>query len=76
MSTWIPTIQRKPKIGELVIFTCEIDGEFRDIEIGKWTGGLTAGVAIVMDYGEGDDWLPCSHWLPIPPLPDITNQTI
>ena len=66
---WISIAERMPEMGELVLFVCDINGEWTEPETGRWTGKKTKGVAIVMDYGDDPDWYPCSHWMPLPSLP-------
>ena len=74
MSNWINVLDQAPEVGQQVAFTAYVEGCYSDIEIGKWTGGKTMGDAIVMDYGEADDWYPCTHWLALPELPIIEEK--
>ena len=73
---WISVEDRLPKVGERVLFVCLIEGACWDIEIGEWTGEHTQGDAIVMDYGDDDDWLPCTHWMPLPHSPLGTDEPV
>ncbi len=69
---WKHVNEQLPAKGERVLFISFNDENgFHDIEVGEWTGEQTMGEAIVMDYGEEDDWYPCTHWMPLPALPEI-----
>jgi len=71
MNRWISIADRLPKVGEQVVFICNVNGDWSDPEIGRYTGMKTAGDAIVMDCGDPDEWYPCTHFreLPTPPTP-------
>ena len=63
-----------PPVNVDVIFACETNADFSFPSIGSWTGKYTDGgeknAVLVMDDGDyPKDWLPCSHWMPVPNLP-------
>jgi hypothetical protein len=65
MSQWISIDDELPKQGERVLFY--LDDPLTEVSLGWWEGKWTHGKAIVMEYGDDDgDWLPCSHWMPLP----------
>lgn len=65
-----------PEIGVTVVFVCETDGNWSGPDLGKYTGMKTEGDAIAMDYWDADDWLPCTHWLPLPPTPSSEQEPV
>lgn len=75
-AAWIPISERLPEKDVDVLFF--LDDPRSDVGLGCWTGRWTsARAAIVMDYGDEDgDWLPCSHWMPLPEPPTtVAEQT-
>jgi hypothetical protein len=66
---WISVKDRLPEAGDAVLFC--LNEPRSDASVGWWTGKWTSSTdAIVMDYGDEDgDWLPCSHWMPLPEPP-------
>ena len=66
---WIVADQNPPEIGDRVIFICSINDDWTEPQIGYWTGKKTQGDSFVMDCGDEDDWLPCTHYRPLPPAP-------
>jgi hypothetical protein len=75
---WIPIDKQLPPIGKPVLFCCEINDDFTKVEIGEYMGKWTdRQTAVVMDVGVVDDWLPCSHWMPVPKTPgELDSATI
>ena len=67
---WIPITTARPPIGQQVLFCCLIDRDFSDVDCGEYQGEKTDGNAVVMDR-VGDDWAPCSHWMPLPEPPSV-----
>lgn len=67
---WRSISDELPPVGQSVLFVSIVNGAFSDLTVGEWTGEETEGNAIVMDYGDPDDWLPCTHWMPLPPIPE------
>ena len=74
MMEWISVEDRLPEQGESVLFTCRVDSDFTDIELGEWTGKYSDGGALVMDYGDETDWYPCTHWMPLPAPPATEGE--
>ncbi len=69
---WISVGERLPPTDAEVLLTCEIDGDFSDVSIGRSTGRRNdIGTAVVMDLDGDCDWVPCTHWMPkpLPPGP-------
>lgn len=71
---WIYYKDQLPEIGKPVLFCCQIEDYFTDVEVGWYTGHKTAGNAIVMEYDDSDDWYPCTHWMPLPNPPEIETK--
>lgn len=69
MDEWIKISDQLPEINQVVVFTCDIDGDFTWPEMGKWNGEHTMGGGLVMVEEYDNDLAPCSHWIPIPDLP-------
>lgn len=68
---WIHISELLPTLNEPVLFCCYIedcDG-FGDVEIGWYEGSRTEGDAIAMETSSG--WFPCTHWMAIPPTPEV-----
>lgn len=74
---WTSIADALPPQGELVLFAAVIDDQWADeAAVGKWGGKWMQGAALAMDYGEDDDWLPCTHWRAVPPLPEPAELTM
>lgn len=70
---WIPISEQLPGIDDRVLFY--LDDPPTEVSLGWWAGKHTHGKAIAMEYGDSDgDWLPCSHWMPLP-APTAANDT-
>ena len=67
---WISIVDELPVKGQEVIFTCLVDGAFSATTSGWWNGERTMSQHLVMEWGDSDDWQPCSHWMPLPDTPD------
>ena len=69
---WIHITEQLPKINQTVLFTCYQDDSrcFHEIQLGWYIGGKTLGGAIAIETGD-DDWSPCTHWMPLPQLPEV-----
>jgi hypothetical protein len=68
---WIPVGERLPPTDAEVLFTCEIDGDFIGIYMGRSTGRMNdIGSAVIMDLDGDSDWVPCTHWQPQPKEPN------
>ena len=70
---WVPVGERLPEIDVEVLCTCEIEGDFSDVSIGRSTGRMNdIGIAVVMDLDGDGDLVPCTHWMPkpLPPGPE------
>ena len=77
---WIPITKELPQLDIPVLFCCDIDGEFTDVDLGwftgRWTDSKTAiamelpGFEIKTDGTMIQDWSPCSHWMTLPQTPD------
>ena len=68
---WINVLNQLPPISTPVLFCC-FPNDFigcTQIAIGEYTGQKTMGHAVVMDIYDDQDWLPCTHWMPLPKLP-------
>lgn len=64
---WVPVDERLPPTDAQVLFTCEDDGDFIDIYMGISTGRMNdIGSAVIMDLDGDSDWVPCTHWIPLP----------
>ena len=75
MSKWISIEDQMPEQGKRVMFVCVLDSDtIHEPEIGEWTGERTRGDAIVMDYGEEDDWYPCTHWMELPEYMSLVDR--
>lgn len=70
MDNWINIKDQLPEQGVEVLVTAEINGDFTSIDMASWGGLWSKGDTIVMDYGVEDDWVPCTHWMPLPKLPN------
>jgi hypothetical protein len=70
--SWIHITERLPDINQIVMFTCYQDDRdcFSEVDIGQYIGGKTMGNAIAIETC-GDDWSPCTHWMPLPELPEV-----
>ena len=71
---WIHIDQQLPELYQVVLFTCFYDDDnhpyWQEINIGQYLGGKTLGGAIAIET-YGDDWYPCTHWMPLPQPPEI-----
>jgi len=74
---WIHISERLPELKQDVIFCnyIEDEGGFGDIHLGWYEGHKTMGEAIAMETVPGDPgwWFPCTHWMPVPPLPELPS---
>mgnify|MGYP003658934643 CR=1 FL=1 len=68
-SNWISIREQLPPIDRQVLFCCEIDGDFTEVDLGQFDGHWTASKNAVAMELDGDDWAPCSHWMEIPKTP-------
>jgi len=68
MNNWINIKDQLPDVGQTVVFTCDIDGDFTHPSIGEWNNTWSQGDTIIM-LDEDDDFASCSHWIEIPELP-------
>jgi len=66
---WTTIAEEYPPLGEDVWFCCRIDDAFTRVDKGRYKGNKTFGDALVMEAA--DDWSPCSHWMQLPPTPDL-----
>lgn len=57
-----------PNVGEEVLGTCFIEGDWTFPVIGTYKGRKTQGEAIALETDD-DDFHPCSHWMPLPTPP-------
>ena len=74
LSRWIPITERLPDHDIPVLFCCLINGEFGFVELGWYAGNKTEGDAIAMETSVcSGDWLPCTHWRPLPEVPEVTE---
>ncbi|MFO0452775.1 MAG: hypothetical protein ACK52I_29655 [Pseudomonadota bacterium] len=74
---WTRIGEELPCKGEYVLFCCYIEDEgFGEVNFGWYEGDKTLGDAIVMQTVPGDPgwWYPCTHWMPLPPVPEIPND--
>jgi hypothetical protein len=68
---WVSVEERLPPTDAEVLFTCEIDGDFTDVSIGRSIGRMNdIGSAVIMDLDCDGDWVTCTHWQPLPPGPE------
>jgi hypothetical protein len=68
---WVPVGERLPPNDAEVLFTCEIDGSFIGVYMGTSAGRMNdIGSAVVMNQENDGDWMPCTHWMPLPPGPE------
>ena len=68
---WILVHDQLPPTDRQVLFCCDIDGDFTEVDLGQFDGGWTGSknaVAMALD----DDWAPCSHWMELPKPPAKT----
>lgn len=66
---WRSITNELPPMYKDVLFVNNVYGEWSEPDVGRWTGERTIQKnALVMDYGADDDWSPCTHWMPIPPI--------
>jgi hypothetical protein len=74
---WTHYKDELPPLGYVdVLYCCYLDdGEpcFTEISIGWFEGKHTEGDAIAMESYE-NGWYPCTHWMPLPPKPEIPND--
>jgi hypothetical protein len=71
---WIPITERLPDHDIPVLFCCRINGEFGFVDCGWYAGNKTEGDAIAMETSVcSGDWLPCTHWRPLPEVPEVTE---
>jgi hypothetical protein len=68
-----------PRGYEEVLYCCWMDDYFTDVRVGWYEGKRTLGDAIAMESvaaseGVDRDWAPCTHWMPLPPKPEIPND--
>ena len=71
LDRWISIRDQLPPTDRQVLFCCELDGEFTEVDLGQFDGGWTGSknaVAMALD----DDWAPCSHWMELPKPPAKT----
>lgn len=68
---WINIKDKRPLVGQFVTFVSVQEGWSTYPAVGKWTGEITLGESLVMDYGENDDFYSCTHWIPIPDTRDL-----
>ena len=69
MNNWISICEQLPPTDRRVLFCCEIDGEFTEVDLGQFNGAWTGSTSAVAMELEGDDWAPCSHWMDLPKPP-------
>jgi hypothetical protein len=68
---WVPVEERLPPTDAEVLFTCEIEGSFIGVYMGTSAGRMNdIGSAVIMDLDGDGDWVPCTHWMPLPPGPE------
>lgn len=73
--TWTHYKDELPPLHTKVLLCClyEDDGfhgpYISEIETGYYEGQKTQGDAIVMETP--DDWYPCTHWMPLPDVPEF-----
>ena len=70
---WISVGERLPPTDTEVLLTCNIDGDFTDVSIGRSIGRMNdIGSAVIMDLDGDDYWVTCTHWKPkpLPPGPE------
>jgi hypothetical protein len=68
-SKWILVRDQLPPTDRLVLFCCDIDGEFTQVIAGQFSGNWTESKNAVAMELDGDDWAPCSHWMELPEPP-------
>jgi hypothetical protein len=72
---WTHINDELPPLNEYVLYCCFIDSEygyFTDVEYGWYEGDKTLGNAIAMQRTDNPlDWYPCTHWMPVPPVPEV-----
>jgi len=69
ISKWMSVHDQLPPIDRLVLFCCEIDGEFTEVIAGQCNGNWTESKNAVAMELDGDGWAPCSHWMELPEPP-------
>jgi hypothetical protein len=75
---WVSIKERLPEQNTDVLFCCydEEAEAFRDVHLGWFEGHWTASPdAIAMETVPGDPgwWFPCTHWMPVPPTPELPS---
>lgn len=74
---WISIADKLPLLYHNVLFCCYTDERTgcSFINIGSYEGRKTEGIAVVMEIpGDECDWLPCTHWMPLPEPPESPVQ--
>ena len=69
INKWIAVHHHLPPINRLVLFCCDIAGEFTQVNLGQYSGKWTESKNAVAMQLDGDDWAPCSHWIELPEPP-------
>ena len=70
---WVSILDQLPPMETRVLFCCDIDGHFTEVELGQFTGSWTGSKNAVAMALDGDDWSPCSHWMELPKTPELTK---
>ncbi len=70
---WISIDDATPPEGEEVLFCCQIDDDFMEVNLGVYRGSHSLGNALVMELSDTvcDDWAPCTHWMHKPATPRL-----